>query len=187
MTDGIDQIQDREWRVLHDRIAETLDRFGRRDAFGDGDYWLVDDNWGQCRHLIEIQNLNLLQPHIVKLLQRQLSDYPRWEIRVGVDTVKFDRKWPGMGLIVYSDQTNCRETICLPSFATFVTKAHVGPWIATRNLHRKKPSARSRGMTGPAGSAPASTNGHHAACLATSARYSHTTVAAASAVISAVS
>ena len=40
----------------------------------------------------------------MKLLQRQLSDYPRWEIRVGVDTVKFDRKWPGMGLIVYSDQ-----------------------------------------------------------------------------------
>ena len=70
MTDGIDPIQDREWRVLHDRIAETLDRFGRRDAFGDGDYWLVDDNWGQCRQLIEIQNLNLLQPHIVKLLQR---------------------------------------------------------------------------------------------------------------------
>jgi hypothetical protein len=104
MTDGIDPIQDREWRVLHDRIAETLDRFGRRDAFGDGDYWLVDDYWGQYRHLIEIQNLNLLQPHIVKLLQRQLSDYPRWEIRVGVDTVKFDRKWPGMGLTVYSDE-----------------------------------------------------------------------------------
>lgn len=104
MTDGIDPIQDREWRVLHDRIAETLDRFGRRDAFGDGDYWLVDDNWGQCRHLIEIQNLNLLQPHIVKLLQRQLSDYPRWEIRAGVDTAKFDRNWPGMGLTVYSDE-----------------------------------------------------------------------------------
>jgi hypothetical protein len=89
---------------LYDKIAETLDQFGRRDVFGNGDYWLVDDNWGQYRHLIEIQNLNLLQPRIVKLLQSQLSDYPHWEIRVGIDVVKDDRKWPGMGLTIYSDE-----------------------------------------------------------------------------------
>lgn len=104
MSNDVDPTQDRDWQILHDRIAAILDRFGRRDAFGNGDCWLVDDNWGQYRHLIEIQNLNLLQPHIVKALQAALADYPRWELCIGVDVIRGDRKWPGMGLIIYSDE-----------------------------------------------------------------------------------
>ncbi|MGV3633123.1 MAG: hypothetical protein ACO1NY_02160 [Pseudorhodoplanes sp.] len=104
MSNDADAAQERDWQILHDRIANVLDQFGRRDAFGRGDYWLVDDNWGQCRHLIEIQNLNLLQPHIVKALQAELADYPRWEICAVVDVVREDGNWPGMGLIIYSDE-----------------------------------------------------------------------------------
>jgi hypothetical protein len=104
MSNDADPAQERDWQILHDRIAHVLDQFGRRDAFGRGDYWLVDDNWGQYRHLIEIQNLDLLQPHIIRALQAQLADYPRWELCVGVDVVREDRKWPGMGLIIYSDE-----------------------------------------------------------------------------------
>lgn len=104
MTDGTDYGQDREWHILYARIAATLDRFGRRDAFGNGDYWLIDDNLGARRHLLEIQNLDLLKPHIVKSLQSLLSDYPDWEISAGIDVIKDNRNWPGMGLIIYSDE-----------------------------------------------------------------------------------
>lgn len=104
MTDGIDPVQDREWQILHNRITKTLDRFGRKDAFGKADYWLVDDNFGHRRHLIEIQNLNLLRPHVVKLLQEQLVDYPDWEVSAGIDVVEAHKGWPGMGLTIYSDE-----------------------------------------------------------------------------------
>lgn len=104
MIDGIDSGQDREWQTLYTRISETLDQFGRKDAFGNGDYWLIDDNWGARRHLLEIQNLDLLKPHVVKSLQSLLNDYPDWEISAGVDVIKDNRNWPGMGLIIYSDE-----------------------------------------------------------------------------------
>jgi hypothetical protein len=54
--------QERDWRTLHDAITAILDRFGRRDAFGEGDYWLVDDNRGRRSHQLEFQNLALFKP-----------------------------------------------------------------------------------------------------------------------------
>jgi hypothetical protein len=62
--------QEREWQILHDRIVNVVERFGRRDAFEDGDHWLLDDNWGRYRQELEVQNLKLLQPHIIKSLRR---------------------------------------------------------------------------------------------------------------------
>ena len=76
----------------------------RRDAFGKGDYWLLDENWGRYRQELEIQNLNLLQPHIVKSLQALLADLPNWYITARVDVPGKEKIWPGMGVIIYPDE-----------------------------------------------------------------------------------
>jgi hypothetical protein len=96
--------QDKEWQILHDKITETLDRFGKKNAFGKGDYWLVDDNWGWCRQQLEFQNLNLFRPHVIKALQALLANLPNWEITVRVDFVGKEKSWPGMGLVISHDQ-----------------------------------------------------------------------------------
>jgi hypothetical protein len=93
--------QEREWQILQDRIIGLLQRFGRKDAFGEGDYWLLDDNWGRFRQELEIQNLKLLQPHIVKSLQVLLADYPKWYITARVDVPGKEDSWPSMGLVIY--------------------------------------------------------------------------------------
>ena len=104
MNEGIDLVQDREWQILHGRITEKLNLFGRKDAFGNGDYWLVDDNWGWKRHQLEIRNLNLIKPEIITMLQTTLSDYPEWCIMAGVYPGL--KQWPeaGMGLVIYKDE-----------------------------------------------------------------------------------
>jgi hypothetical protein len=99
-----ESIQDREWQLLHDRITETLDHFGRKDAFGDGDYWLVDDNWGWRQQKLEIQNLALFEPRIIKMLQALLADFPKWRIAMQVAVVGREKTWPGMGIFIYNDQ-----------------------------------------------------------------------------------
>jgi hypothetical protein len=91
------------WQILHDRITEVLDRFGKKDAFGEGDYWLVDENLGPERHKIEVQNLALLSPHIIKALQGLLANCPDWEMRVQVDVPGTEDRWPGMGIVIYRD------------------------------------------------------------------------------------
>jgi hypothetical protein len=93
-----------EWRVLHDRITETLDRYGKKDAFGRGDYWLVDDDLGGYRQKLEVQNVNLLQPHIIKSLQTLLAGYPDWEIMFRVAVLGTENDWPAMGLIIHDDE-----------------------------------------------------------------------------------
>src|SRR5262245_3192542 len=93
-----------EWRILHDRITETLDRFGKKNPFGKGDYWLLDDDWGTWRQELEIQNLELFKPHVVKLLQGLVVNYPDWEITMRVDVPDKENVWPGMGLILHDDR-----------------------------------------------------------------------------------
>lgn len=96
--------QERQWQILHDRIAGVLDRFGRKNPVRQGDYWLLDENWGWYRHQLEFQNLELLQPHIVMALQAVLADFPNWEISIQIDVPGKESEWPGMGLIVHHNE-----------------------------------------------------------------------------------
>ncbi|HZS63561.1 MAG TPA: hypothetical protein VFA53_03545 [Xanthobacteraceae bacterium] len=94
-----------EWKILHDRITETLDGFGaRKDAVGKGDYWLVDEDLGLYLQKLEVQNLSLLQPHIIKSLQALLTGYPDWEIAFRVDVIGKENEWPAMGLLIHDDE-----------------------------------------------------------------------------------
>lgn len=92
--------QQKEWTLIYKAIARTLEPFGKDDAFGEGDYLLVDENWGNHQHKIEVQNLNIIEPKIIKLLQAILQPFPAWEIIVGIDTSSHEAAGPAMGLTV---------------------------------------------------------------------------------------
>lgn len=96
--------QELEWGRLYDRIAEYLRPLGTQSPIGEGDYWLLDENWGQYLHRIEIQNLNLLAPTVIKGLQSLLTDYPDWDIAMAVDVPGTEMRWPGMGLVISRDR-----------------------------------------------------------------------------------
>jgi hypothetical protein len=51
-----------------------------------------------------ISNLQLFKPHIVEALQALLAPYPDWHITIRVAVPGKEGIWPGMGLIVYSDE-----------------------------------------------------------------------------------
>jgi hypothetical protein len=98
-----------EWLRLYRRIKTVLKRHGREDHWNDegfhvADYLIVDDNWGNLSHKVEIHNLQMLQPTVVKSLQSVLRDYPEWDIIVEVDVPGTEESWPPMGLIVRDDK-----------------------------------------------------------------------------------
>jgi hypothetical protein len=103
MVDASEQ-QENEWQRLHDLITQTVDRYGLKDAVGEGDYWLYDDNLGWYRHQLEFNNPRLFHPEVVKSLQSLLSDFPDWDISIRVTLTSLDTSAPGMGLVVSSDK-----------------------------------------------------------------------------------
>jgi hypothetical protein len=96
-----DAKQSDEWAALYEQISSELKRFGNEDAFGNGDYWLLDDNCGSyAQHKLYLTNLRLLHTPFVKVLQHVLSAYPPWEIVVAVAVRGEEANWPEMGLII---------------------------------------------------------------------------------------
>ena len=87
-----------EWLRLYRRIMKLLKQHGKPDYAGGfeiADFLLVQDNWGGPLHQVEIDSLHLLQPAIVKSLQRLLVDFPEWEIVVRVDLPIDEDAWRG--------------------------------------------------------------------------------------------
>ena len=49
------------WEALYERLHDALSEFGKNDADGDGDYWIVDDDWGGLHHKICVTDANILE------------------------------------------------------------------------------------------------------------------------------
>lgn len=74
-----------EWSTIYARLLTLLEQYGVIDAFGEGDYWLVDDDWGDRLHKLHVFNLNVLTPELVGALNQQLANHPGWKIMVTLD------------------------------------------------------------------------------------------------------
>jgi hypothetical protein len=99
-----DAEQGRVWDLMYARLEEILRQFGKEDWLGRADFWIVSDNWGSRQHMLYINNLKMLTPSIVKLMQASLADYPGWEIVVDVSAKQYGQSWPTMGLIIRSHE-----------------------------------------------------------------------------------
>jgi hypothetical protein len=106
MTVDLNAEQDREWKLLYHQIKKVLQQVGEEWVSRQcrGDYLLVDDNMGWYQHKIELQNLNLLKPAVIKSLQRLVATYPNWEIVIAVDIPGKENDWPSMGLVIRDDE-----------------------------------------------------------------------------------
>jgi hypothetical protein len=100
MNDGPNDTQAEEWERLYERVTKLLARYGKEDAIGNGDYLVVDDNYGWRRSQVEIHNLKMLNPEVVIGLRDLLSDMLGWEITVTVDVPGKEGAWPVMGLTI---------------------------------------------------------------------------------------
>jgi hypothetical protein len=104
MSESDDEEQGAEWEALYEQLSRALAPFGKSDAFGEGDYWIVDDNYGPPQHKVYFWNLAMLKPEIVDALRASLREFPDWEIVVAVDVPVTGDNWPNMGLIIRKNE-----------------------------------------------------------------------------------
>lgn len=76
---------DKEWNALYLSLGEALSQFGREDAYGKGDFWLVDDDYGDTAHKVCVARRVFITPELIGALQRVLIQAPHWRVLLQID------------------------------------------------------------------------------------------------------
>ena len=93
--------QHQEWLELYEKLSTLLERRGPSSAFGDGDYWLLDDDHGNGEHLLYIFKEEFLTTDLVYETKALLDGYSSWKVVVAMDVIGWDKKVvPPMELVI---------------------------------------------------------------------------------------
>ena len=76
--------RDDEWQTLYRSLGAALSQFGEEDAYGNGDYWVVDDDYGDTSHKVCVSRLAFITPELVAAVQRSQADMPHWRVLLQV-------------------------------------------------------------------------------------------------------
>lgn len=81
-----DELQNEEWTKLYDELQQLLARHGREDAFGEGDFWVVDDNYGSPQHKVCVSRASFLTKIMASEVQQKIRTYSLpWEVIFAFD------------------------------------------------------------------------------------------------------
>ncbi|MBQ0922298.1 hypothetical protein KBW71_28065 [Hydrogenophaga aromaticivorans] len=95
--------RDKDWASLYGRLKAVLAEHGIEDAFGDADYWLVDDDYGGRAHKLCIHKLTYLSSSLIVAIQAVLGPFPGWHVLVQLEAELDGVATPPEGIIIYSD------------------------------------------------------------------------------------
>ena len=88
-----------QWLAIYDRLQGVLSARGESSPFGEGEYWLLDDDWGNREHLLHVFREEFLTSEMVYKLKNILQDFDGWKLVVAMDVVGWDKNVvPPMGL-----------------------------------------------------------------------------------------
>lgn len=93
-----------EWSALYAALSDLLPRFGNEDPYGKGDYWLVDDDWGDVAHKICVARQALMTAKLVRTIQNQLLGMPHWRVLIQVDEEVHGAPASSTGITVFYDR-----------------------------------------------------------------------------------
>ena len=97
--------EDRDTRELYHSLEELLAAHGISNAFGEGDYWIVDDSWVPLSHKVCIFNIELLTPQLVDEVQRLLKDkFPACHLWFQIEVKEPGAEVPLPGIRVFPDR-----------------------------------------------------------------------------------
>ena len=69
------------WQTLYEQLLCVLSRHGVNDPFGDGDFFLVDDDYGCSQQKVECMKAEAVTPALISDVQKLLSGFPtEWEV-----------------------------------------------------------------------------------------------------------
>jgi hypothetical protein len=95
--------RDEEWRRLYRDIRSVLAKFGTEDAYGEADYWVVDDDYGDTMQKVCVHRESILSPVLIKSLQAALMTFPVWRVMLQMEFPISGVPYASSGVIVHRD------------------------------------------------------------------------------------
>ena len=91
--------REERWEALYNEILRALTLLGKNDAFGEGDFWVVGDDWGGHHHKVCVTKQFWWSPDVEDAIRNVLAgNFQDWGVYV-----VFDDGSHMPGQIVYAD------------------------------------------------------------------------------------
>lgn len=75
-----EQVQ--QWAALYNALHASLSALGVEDPYGDGDFWLVDDDYGGSVQKVCIHRRSFLTNALIVEIQSLLAQFHGWRVLV---------------------------------------------------------------------------------------------------------
>ena len=97
--------EDRETKELYLCLEELLSGQGKGNAFGQGDYWIVDDSWVPRSHKVCIFNIEFFTPQLARNVQQLLKEkFPACQVWFQIEVVEPGIPIPLPGVRIFADR-----------------------------------------------------------------------------------
>jgi len=97
--------EDRDTRELYVSLERLLGAHGTSNAFGHGDYWIVDDSWVPRSHKVCIFKIQFLTPQLADEVQKLLKEaFPACQVWFQIEVVEPGVPIPLPGIRVFADR-----------------------------------------------------------------------------------
>lgn len=74
-----------QWRAVYDSLSESVAKLGVEDPYGKGDYWVVDDDYGDATQKICVHRKSFLVPELLTAIQASLRSFPGWRVMLQIE------------------------------------------------------------------------------------------------------
>ena len=97
--------EDRDTRALYASLEQLLGARGTSNAFGKGDYWIVEDSWAPRSHKVCIFNIEFLTPQLAEEVQQLLKQqFLACQVWFQIEVVEPGVLIPLPGIRVFADR-----------------------------------------------------------------------------------
>jgi hypothetical protein len=93
--------RDDEWKRLYEDLRKSFNTLGIEDPYGEGDYWLVDDDYGDTTHKLCVHSKTFLTLALIRSIQQALAAFPHWRVMLQIEFPITGVAHASSGLIIY--------------------------------------------------------------------------------------
>ena len=93
----------KEWEALIRALDAVLIQFGKEDAYGEGDYWILDDDYEGPSLKVYISRLGFVTAELVSAIQQALQATPHWKVLLQINEALDGGPSSSSGLTIQHD------------------------------------------------------------------------------------